>query len=80
MIVLHIFNIVEEEEGRSLVAGKTYQREEGKLCGGICSLPSYISLPTICLQCKKDLKCTGLMVEGNGVGICKKGITFEIFL
>ena len=80
MIVLHIFNIVKEEGGRSLVAGKTYQREEGKLCGGICSLPSYISLPTICLHCKKGLKCTGLMVEGNGVGICKKGIASDIFL
>ena len=78
MSLLHIFNIVEEEGGRSLVAGKTYQREEGKLCGGICSLPSYISLPTICLQCKEELKCTGLMVEGNGVGICKKGIASDI--
>ena len=77
MLVLKIFNLV-EEEGRSLVGEKTYQREEGQLCGGICSLPSYISLPTICLQCKEELKCTGLMVEGNGVGICKKGIASDI--
>ena len=77
MIVLNIFNVV-EEEGRSLVSDKTYQREEGQLCGGICSLPSYIQLPTICLRCKEELKCTGLMVEGNGVGICKKGIASDI--
>ena len=79
MIVLNIFILV-EEKGRSMVAGKTYQREEGQLCGGICSLPDYLPPLTICLRCKKELKCDGLMVEGNGVGICKKGIASDIFI
>ena len=69
-----------EEEGRSLGSDKTYQRGEDQLCGGICSFPEYITLPTICLHCKEELKCTGLIVEGNGVGICKKGIASDIFL